>query len=682
MSGTHDDDAEAPFLGRGTVTRTSRKSVYSLRGAVENKAKLEIVKSQSPRNVEEMQLATELIFASSKGEVDTMIDLLEMKSANPNVGDYDQRTALHVAASDGQVEAVKVLLSHGANVNVSDRWGETPLDAAAKNAQTHAAKALQAQGAAYGNGHVTALRLIQAVNDEDIQIVKNILDIGFEPNVGDYDNRTPLHIAVATGNMGIVKLLVGEGADVHAVDRFGGSPMSDAEAKAPRFGEDLMRDWLLNHGGRVTKEVVKDDDNNLDIGVLLVFIQVSFMVLFGLFVEYGTGPDGKSPDESAAEIIGKYSQFQDVHVMMFVGFGMLMLFLKKYALSAMTYTFLITVIVIQWHILVHGFWHNVFSGHWGKIHVNLTDFILADFASACVLITFGAILGKVNKPSQLVVIALCEIVFFSANEMIGVELLGISDIGGSMVVHIYGAYFGLAVSYVLTTEEAFANEDNGANYMSDTLAMVGSVFLWMFWPSFNSALAGPYDQERTVINTILSLTASGMAAFAASYFLRGEKKFDMVDLQNASIAGGVAVGTAANMMLGPVYAQVIGFTAGWLSVFGYVHIQPFLERTFGIYDTCGVHNLHGMPGVLAGFAGIIFTAVATPSNYNTEGNYAAVFPNEGGANAGHQAAFMAITLVSCIAAGLFTGQLAKILCGKLQPAPYDDTRHFMHINFS
>jgi hypothetical protein len=64
----------------------------------------------------------------------------------------------------------------------------------------------------------------------------------------------------------------------------------------------------------------------------------------------------------------------------------------------------------------------------------------------------------------------------------------------------------------------------------------------------------------------------------------------MVDVQNASIAGGVAVGTTANMMLGPVGAQVIGFLAGSLSVSGYVFIQPFLETRFGIFDACGVQT--------------------------------------------------------------------------------------------
>lgn len=100
----------------------------------------------------------------------------------------------------------------------------------------------------------------------------------------------------------------------------------------------------------------------------------------------------------------------------------------------------------------------------------------------------------------------------------------------------------------------------------------------MFWPSFNSALASAYDQERAVINTLLSLTASAVASFAASYYLRGVKKFDMVDIQNASIAGGVAIGTTSNMMLDPVGAQVIGILAGWLSVSGYMSLSNLSLR--------------------------------------------------------------------------------------------------------
>lgn len=38
----------------------------------------------------------------------------------------------------------------------------------------------------------------------------------------------------------------------------------------------------------------------------------------------------------------------------------------------------------------------------------------------------------------------------------------------------------------------------------------------------------------------------------------------------------------------------------------------------GIQDTCGVNNLHGMPGVYAGILSIIFAALVTPEQYGSE----------------------------------------------------------------
>merc|ERR1719238_378371 len=181
--------------------------------------------------------------------------------------------------------------------------------------------------------------------------------------------------------------------------------------------------------------------------------------------------------------------------------------------------------------------------------------------------------------------------------MIGAVELGAVDMGGSIFVHTFGAYFGLALSWTISRskpndgsqgveDSVISRPLNGSNYNSDLFAMIGTIFLWMFWPSFNGALATESQQHRVIINTVLALTASCMITFAMSAIMRHDKKFDMVDIQNATLAGGVAVGSASDLVIGPWGALVIGICAGWLSVYGYVYVTPWLERKYGLHDTC------------------------------------------------------------------------------------------------
>ena len=143
--------------------------------------------------------------------------------------------------------------------------------------------------------------------------------------------------------------------------------------------------------------------------------------------------------------------------------------------------------------------------------------------------------------------------------------------------------------------------------------MIGTVFLWMYWPSFNGALAGDNGnaRHRCIINTTLSISSSAFWAFVVSRLLRPDGKFNMVDVQNATLAGGVAMGCSSNMLTSPWGAMFIGSWAGILSTVGFNKIQPYIAAKLDIHDTCGVHNLHGMPSVWGAFCSVVVTAVRT-----------------------------------------------------------------------
>lgn len=65
-----------------------------------------------------------LLYCSSKGDRAGVLQELE-KGVEPNLADYDKRTALHLASSEGRAEIVILLLERGADVNSLDRWGRT-----------------------------------------------------------------------------------------------------------------------------------------------------------------------------------------------------------------------------------------------------------------------------------------------------------------------------------------------------------------------------------------------------------------------------------------------------------------------------------------------------------------------------------------------------------------------------
>lgn len=60
-------------------------------------------------------------------------------------------------------------------------------------------------------------------------------------------------------------------------------------------------------------------------------------------------------------------------------------------------------------------------------------------------------------------------------------------------------------------------------------------------------------------------------------------------VQNATLAGGVAVGAVADMFIQPFGAMIIGSFAGVISTLGFQFLTPLLNRKF-LHDTCTIRN--------------------------------------------------------------------------------------------
>jgi len=356
----------------------------------------------------------------------------------------------------------------------------------------------------------------------------------------------------------------------------------------------------------------------------------------------------------------EYGYFRDVNLMIFFGFGFLMTFLHRHALSAIGYCLVISALVVEMSLCVEFLINkgDEVTKIDGQYPVTIENLMNSLFCAGAVMISFGAVIGKVT-PLQLIVMTIIEVFGFWVNVRLVLKEVGAHDVGGGMVIHTFGAYFGLAATWWVTRPAARNNDEEKSIYSSDIFSLAGTILLWTLWPSFQSAVAGSQQRQFLALsNTFVSLCSSTLA-FAACSRMLNNSKFDVVHMQNASLAGGVVMGVAGDMNMGFHGAMIAGFAGGVLSCVGYTKLMPMLA-SLNIHDTCGVHNLHGMPGILGAIVGIIVTAMLE-NDKGTRADTGVFYTDKGEViGADKQAIALAITIGMALACGTLAGILMTV----------------------
>ncbi|PKK41422.1 hypothetical protein CI102_15090 [Trichoderma harzianum] len=126
---------------------------------------------------------------------------------------YFDETLLHVAAREGELEVVRLLLAKGANTSHTGRTGVTPIAYAIDEGQVAVVDLLLQHDVDIDSVCAGSDRtpLLYAASEGQVEVVQFLLKKGADVNSTNMDGMTPYDLAVAGGNTALAKLLVMKG---------------------------------------------------------------------------------------------------------------------------------------------------------------------------------------------------------------------------------------------------------------------------------------------------------------------------------------------------------------------------------------------------------------------------------------------------------------------------------------
>ncbi|XP_031435683.1 rh blood group, D antigen isoform X1 [Clupea harengus] len=349
-------------------------------------------------------------------------------------------------------------------------------------------------------------------------------------------------------------------------------------------------------------------------------------------------------DVSYVHSIRFYAEFQDVHVMVFMGFGFFSTFLVRYGFSSSGFSLLVAAMAVQWAIVVQTLLHLPYLG---RMRLTIESLVFAEMSAASSLIAMGVVLGKTN-PVHLLLMSLMEVAGFTLNHWLLQTLLKVKLQHSLMLLHIYGAFFGIMTSWTLGKGIEPRHEKEKSDRKMALFSLFGTLFLWMLWPSFNSLFFSTIAQINIICSTYLSMAVSAVTAIAISVLSNPRGKINMLHVQSGILAGGVAVGATMSTFPLPWVAMAVGLSAGIMSTLGSIYIKPLMQIVFKCHDTCSILSVYGIPGILGWFVRL-FLQLANSDSTTVAVRFAA-----------YHITILLITLASSVTLGVITGVILKL----------------------
>lgn len=329
-------------------------------------------------------------------------------------------------------------------------------------------------------------------------------------------------------------------------------------------------------------------------------------------------------------------------MLMLVAF--LMMFIRKFEWSVALATLLSAASSFIGYLAIQQF---IFGAEW-----NHTLMISGVVCAITVVIAIGVFLGTIKSWQYLIAGLLFAPVYALIEWFMGnVEILGslATDPGGSILVHMAAAYFGLGVALAIREKRAF-DEPMYTSTHSVSFVWLASMLLWMLWPTFVTAFLPPEQVFWGTMTCYMAGIGSVISAYLVCQII--EKKVNPLIYTYAMLAGPVAIGSPL-LSVGPWGALVIGVLGGILSALCFIYLQPWLCKKLGVLDIMGVHNLHGVGGWL----GAIIAAVIVGSFTNI--------------------IVAAVVMIGTLVAGLIVGIILKATRGTMSEDFMDDSNEFI-----